>query len=165
MFALFLVLYNLSPVRMRREFFQTIENTLCALSLARFDGGLGGWSDKAVSKISALMARLQPQAVAFQGPTHAQPVRWVGNENGHAAAPNWIASNNSMANGHGSINGDVVAPAEVDTPVATGQSIWWWAPSQTIKSLRELQIEYDNSVGHNANLLLGVTKIRKCWPN
>ena len=38
-----------------------------------------------------------------------------------------------------------------------GQSIWWWSPGQTFKSLRELQIEYDNSVGHNANLLLGVT--------
>ena len=34
----------------------------------------------------------------------------------------------------------------------------WWAPDQTFKSLRELQIEYDNTVGHNANLLLGVTR-------
>lgn len=62
-----------------------------------------------------------------------------------------------MANGGGAPNGSVVAPAEVDTPFATGQSIWWWAPQQTFKSLRELQVEYDNSVGHNANLLLGVT--------
>jgi hypothetical protein len=52
-----------------------------------------------------------------------------------------------MANGPGHPNGSVVAPAEVDTPFATGQSIWWWSPHQTFKSLRELQIEYDNSVG------------------
>ena len=51
----------------------------------------------------------------------------------------------------------ITAPAEVDTPFATGQSIWWWSPGQTFKTLRELQIEHDNSVGHNANLLLGVT--------
>ena len=62
-----------------------------------------------------------------------------------------------MSNGPGHLNGITVAPAEVDTPFATGQSIWWWAANQTFKSLRELQIEYDNSVGHNANLLLGIT--------
>ena len=44
-----------------------------------------------------------------------------------------------------------------DVLAKQGQSIWWWSPAQTFKSLRELQIEYDNSVGHNANLLLGVT--------
>ena len=124
-----------------------------------FDGGLVGWSANATARVSALMASLQPHAVAFQGPstTLGQAVRWIGNENGHAAAPNWISSQDSMANGPGHPNGSVVAPAEVDTPFATGQSIWWWAPDQTFKSLRELQIEYDNSVGHNANLLLGVT--------
>jgi alpha-L-fucosidase len=123
----------------------------------RFDGGLGGWPKSAAIKISEMMQRLQPNAVAFQGPTVTNAVRWIGNENGHAAAPNFIASDNSMANGPGHINGSVVSPAEVDTPFATGQSIWWWAPHQTFKSLRELQIEYDNSIGHNANLLLGLT--------
>ena len=101
-----------------------------------------GWSDSAVNKVSQLMHKLQPNAVAFQGPTHTNAVRWIGNENGHAAAPNWIASRSSMANGRGDLNGTVVSPAEVDTPFATGQSIWWWAPGQTFKSLRELQIEY-----------------------
>jgi alpha-L-fucosidase len=64
-----------------------------------FDGGLVGWSASAVAKVTALMAGLQPGAVAFQGPTLTQAVRWIGNENGHAAAPNWIASETSMANG------------------------------------------------------------------
>jgi len=31
------------------------------------------------------------------------------------------------------------------------------SPEQTFKSLQELKIEYDNSVGHSANLLLGLT--------
>ena len=106
---------------------------------------------------------LQPVRRVFHCVIHCvihcglQPVRWVGNENGHAAAPNFIASDSSMANGPGHLNGSVVAPAEVDTPFATGQSIWWWAPGQTFKSLQELKIEFDNSVGHSANLLLGLT--------
>ena len=47
-----------------------------------FDGGLVGWSAPAVGKISRLMAQLQPNAVAFQGPTKTQAIRWIGNENG-----------------------------------------------------------------------------------
>ena len=55
----------------------------------------------------------------MSGPTKLEAVRWVGNENGHAAEPNWIASDDAMANGPGHPNGSVVAPAEVDTPFAT----------------------------------------------
>ena len=40
-----------------------------------FDGGLVGWSAPAVAKVSALMAKLQPNAVAFQGPTTSNAVR------------------------------------------------------------------------------------------
>eukprot|EP01043_Picozoa_sp_COSAG02_P100038 COSAG02_NODE_36135_length_458_cov_1.144847_1_plen_62_part_00 len=53
------------------------------------------------------------------GPTKTEAVRWVANENGHAAEPNWIASHDAMANGNGHPDGSVVAPAEVDTPFAT----------------------------------------------
>ena len=41
-----------------------------------FDGGLVGWSAAAIAKVGALMAKLQPNAVAFQGPTLTQAVRW-----------------------------------------------------------------------------------------
>jgi hypothetical protein len=83
----------------------------------------------------------------------AQPICMYGFSRLFAVA----SKSRCYATGPGHLNGSVVAPAEVDTPFATGQSIWWWAPQQTFKSLRELQIEYDNSVGHNANLLLGIT--------
>ena len=72
---------------------------------ARFDGGLVGWDNASVAEVRALMAALQPEAMAFQGPTRTNPVRWIGNENGHAAAPNYIASEDSMADGPGHLNG------------------------------------------------------------
>eukprot|EP01043_Picozoa_sp_COSAG02_P002369 COSAG02_NODE_54_length_43941_cov_54.857990_45_plen_136_part_00 len=86
-----------------------------------FDGGLVGWSASAVAAVGALMQTLQPNAVAFQGPTKDEAVRWIGNENGHAAEPNWIASHNSMANGPGHANGSVVAP--VRTNVSTSAPV------------------------------------------
>jgi len=73
-----------------------------------FDGGMEGWSASATAKVSAMMAALQPNAMAFQGPTATAPIRWIGNENGHAAAPNFIASDSSMANGPGHLNGTLI---------------------------------------------------------
>eukprot|EP00658_Telonema_sp_P-2_P017176 TRINITY_DN16644_c0_g1_i5.p1 TRINITY_DN16644_c0_g1~~TRINITY_DN16644_c0_g1_i5.p1 ORF type:complete len:283 (-),score=61.68 TRINITY_DN16644_c0_g1_i5:801-1649(-) len=122
-----------------------------------FDGGLVGWSQQATDHVTHLMGSLQPNAVAFQGPTATNGVRWIGNENGHAAEESWLAANDSMDNGQGRFDGPEVVPPEADTPFATGESIWWWAPGQTFKSLDELKLEYDNSVGHGANLLLGLT--------
>jgi len=41
----------------------------------------------------------------------------IGNENGHAAAPNWIASEDSMANGPGHSNGTVVGKNTRNLPL------------------------------------------------
>lgn len=41
----------------------------------------------------------------------------IGNENGHAAAPNWIASEDSMANGPGHSNGTVIGKSTRNLPL------------------------------------------------
>jgi alpha-L-fucosidase len=53
--------------------------------------------DKSLApKITALLQRLQPHAVCFQGPTATQGLRWAGSESGHAALPNWSAAKSSV---------------------------------------------------------------------
>jgi hypothetical protein len=55
----------------------------------------------------------------------------------------------------GAFDGPVVAPTEADTTMAaTGE--WYWKPGQPIKSMLGLSALYDNTVGHDSNLLLGV---------
>jgi alpha-L-fucosidase len=75
-------------------------------------------------------------------------IRWVGNEDGNAPDENW----------------DVIdrvgylrwRPAECDTPLH--ESHWFWHPNDaaTLKSVSHLLKTYDNSVGHGAQLMLGI---------
>ena len=155
---------NNTPQLTPQQYFNLVEQAMDELwgsygSWAEiwFDGGLQGWDNTSQAKIAQMMANKQPQAVAFQGPTTTQAVRWIGNELGHAPEANYINAANSMDNGPGMFSGGIPAPAEADTPFASGIHTWWWAPGQTIKSVPELSTEYDNSVGHGANMLLGLT--------
>eukprot|EP00755_Sulcionema_specki_P028936 Sspe_Gene.91007::Locus_62490_Transcript_1_2_Confidence_0.667_Length_1554::g.91007::m.91007 len=121
-----------------------------------FDGGLQGWPKDAADGVRKLLSKLQPNAVAFQSPLTVNAVRWIGNEAGKAPLPNWINAAGALDYGHGSATGTVVAPAEADTPVSNGTSIWWWSPKVKVKTLAELAEEYDDTVGHSANMLIGL---------
>jgi alpha-L-fucosidase len=114
----------------------------------------GGTVDKALApKLTALLKRLQPKAVCFQGPTATQGLRWAGTESGHATLPNWSTAKSSVDFGSGEPDAPVWAPTEADVTLSTNGA-WYWSPGQPIKSLAYLASLYEASVGHNANLLL-----------
>jgi alpha-L-fucosidase len=92
-------------------------------------------------RIMNVADRYQPQAAVFNmgKPT----VRWVGNEDGLAADPNFYV-----------VDGQYLPP-ECDVPIRQN---WFWQSDdlQTLKSVEHLQAIYYRSVGYGANLLLNV---------
>ena len=85
----------------------------------------GGTPDLALTpRIASLLAKLQPAAVSFQGPTK-QAARWSGSESGDVPEPNWSTSTNSVTFGPGNPNAEQFVPSESDvTTSATGE--WYW---------------------------------------
>ena len=121
-------------------------------------------------RVFGIVRRLQPDAVIFSdaGPD----VRWCGNERGVAGDPNWsmvdpgiVSFPGQSGTGvetalqHGSEDGTVWRPAEVDVSIRPG---WFYHRAQddkvrTVDNLMEL---YFTSVGRNAKLLLNVPPTR-----
>jgi alpha-L-fucosidase len=63
--------------------------------------------------ITALLAQLQPQAIAFNGyGVSKNPARWIGTEMGVAPDPNWSTG---ATNDGGNPDSPVYCPAECDT--------------------------------------------------
>ncbi len=109
----------------------------------------------------AMIRKLQPNAVIFSdaGPD----CRWVGNEKGYAPDTCWATINpkgmypghaDRKVLGHGTPNGNVWRPAEVDVSLRRG---WFFHENQAPKTVTELLNIYYNSVGHGACLLLNLT--------
>jgi len=113
---------------------------------------------------------LQPNAIYFQGPAQAKNlIRWSGNERGIAPDPNWSTANAATnASGsieirdlHGDPEGKIWCPAEADVPIRKWASFaggWFWKAGQdsSLRSLDQLAEKHRQSVGRNANLLLGM---------
>ena len=121
----------------------------------------------------AMIRQLQPTANIFGdiGPD----VRWVGNEEGHAGTTCWATytpeapdPGKKPSNGYnkyweateGTRNGNYWMPAECDVPLRPG---WFYHPSQDeqAKSPYQLLDLYYQSVGHGADLDLGIAPNRK----
>jgi len=111
----------------------------------------GGESDPGVS---SLMQSTQPQAVYMQGQADDNNARIDGLESGFLSQPVWSRGTAGKNNG-GSPLGAHFVPVESDTPISE-KDAWFWKPGQRYRPLQELQSVYVNSVGANANLLLGV---------
>jgi len=75
-------------------------------------------------------------------------IRWVGNERGYALADNW-----NVIDRHGYLRW---RPVEADTPLRRRN--WFWHPNAEghLKSLEKLLDIYHHSVGHGAQLVLGL---------
>jgi alpha-L-fucosidase len=134
-----------------------------------FDGGVLS-SEKGGADVLALVQKLQPDAIAFQGPYgHPNLIRWVGNEEGVAPYPCW-ATADSTTNADGTVvvdglHGDPFAPywcpGESDFTLRWNRSFqggWFWTAGQDsmMFTTDELMTKYITSVGRNTNMLLGV---------
>lgn len=134
-----------------------------------FDGGVLS-KDQGGADVLSLVQKLQPNAVAFQGPYgHPNLVRWVGNEEGVAPYPCW-ATADSTTNADGTtvingLNGDPEAPywcpGESDFTLRWNRSFqggWFWGEGQDsmMFTVDELMTKYETSVGRNTNMLLGI---------
>ena len=134
-----------------------------------FDGGIlspaqGG------ADVRSLIKKLQPEAIAFQGPYgYENLIRWVGNEVGTAPDPCW-ATADSTTNSDGvkvvtGLNGRPDAPfwcpGESDFTLRRQSAFgggWMWHEGQDdmLYSIEELMDKYETSVGRNTNMLLGL---------
>ena len=134
-----------------------------------FDGGVLS-KDRGGADILPLVQKLQPDAVAFQGPFgHPNLVRWTGNEEGVAPYPCW-ATADSTTNADGTkavkgLNGNPDAPfwcpGEADFTLRLNSSFqggWFWKEGQDslIFSTEDLMHKYMTSVGRNTNMLVGL---------
>lgn len=134
-----------------------------------FDGGVLA-EERGGAKVAGLLTKLQPKAIAFQGPYgHPCLIRWVGNEVGAAPYPCW-ATCDSTTNADGTkvisdLNGDPQAafwcPGESDFTLrhnSTRQGGWMWAPGEDdrIFDVPVLMEKYVTSVGRNTNMILGI---------
>jgi len=124
-----------------------------------FDGGVYSFQDS----LYALLHKLQPHAIAFQGPSpFSNMIRWIGNEQANPPYPSWSTAVNSTSWGGGTTpeqGGVIWAPGESDTPIRN-HGLWFWTDTYYdygIKSVGELFQEYEQSVGRNTNMLLNLS--------
>jgi alpha-L-fucosidase len=133
-----------------------------------FDGGVLP-PDKGGIDMKALVEKYQPNAAAFQGPYgYKNNIRWVGNENGVAPYPCWSrADSTTSATGvveikglNGNPEGGFWCPGEADFPLRNHafQGGWFWKDGEDskIRSLDNLRSRYDETVGRNTNMILGI---------
>ncbi|HUN62182.1 MAG TPA: alpha-L-fucosidase [Candidatus Sulfotelmatobacter sp.] len=80
-------------------------------------------------------------------------LRWVGNEEGRVNYENW-----NVVDRAGYLRW---RPVEADTPLRNAH--WFWHPNdeKSLKSLAELVDTYDETVGHGAQLMLGIAPDRE----
>ena len=112
----------------------------------------------------------QPRSVFYHNRQRSD-VRWIGNESGHAGDPCWatmpwvdgqVSHNAPSWRPHlhnGVADGPYWSPGMVDVPFrgAGGVHNWFWGPGQddAVYSADTLMKMYEQSVGHNCNLVIG----------
>jgi alpha-L-fucosidase len=131
-----------------------------------FDGGVNGIEPEVLQLIHSH----QPQAILFQGPASVKNIiRWIGNEDGIAAYPQWSRTNaNTSSNGlvrieslNGDPEGKLWCPGESDFPIRKNNAWnggWLWRANQEnyLFTVKELTDKYYKSVGRNTNMLVGM---------
>ncbi|MCQ2149688.1 MAG: alpha-L-fucosidase, partial [Bacteroidales bacterium] len=123
-----------------------------------FDGGVLSM-DMGGADVLSLVKKLQPGAIAFQGPYgHPNLIRWVGNELGTAPYPCWAtadattnaAGDVEISGLYGNPDGIYWCPGEADCTLRhnnTRQGGWMWAPGEDdrLYSVNELMTKYETS--------------------
>jgi alpha-L-fucosidase len=135
-----------------------------------FDGGIKTGKMGIQSRVLELIRKKQPQAILFQGPLSAKNIiRWVGNEAGIAAYPQWSRTNATTSSDgvtridglHGDPNGKYWCPAESDFPIRNhsawnGGWLWKAGEDSKLRTVDKLVNKYYTSVGRNTNMLIGM---------
>lgn len=107
------------------------------------------------AKILETLRTYQPNTIVFAdtGLLPYADARWVGNEDGRVPFENW-----NVIDRHGYLRW---RPVEADTPLHAGH--WFWHPNDesTLKSVPELLTTWDETVGHGAQLMLGLAPDRR----
>jgi alpha-L-fucosidase len=106
-------------------------------------------------KIIETLRTYQPNTIVFAdtGLFEYGDARWVGTESGRVPYENW-----NVIDRHGYLRW---RPVEADTPLRDLH--WFWHPNdeKSLKSLNELLTTYDETVGHGAQLMLGLAPDRR----
>jgi alpha-L-fucosidase len=106
-------------------------------------------------KIIETLRTYQPNTLVFAdtGLFEYGDIRWVGTESGRVPYENW-----NVIDRHGYLRW---RPVEADTPLR--KLHWFWHPNDdaSVKSLDELLSIYDDTVGHGAQLMLGLAPDRR----
>jgi alpha-L-fucosidase len=106
-------------------------------------------------KIIETLRTYQPNTVVFAdtGLLEYGDARWVGTESGRVPYENW-----NVIDRHGYLRW---RPVEADTPLR--REHWFWHPNDeaSVKSVSELITMYDETVGHGAQLMLGLAPDRR----
>jgi alpha-L-fucosidase len=106
-------------------------------------------------KIVETLRTYQPNTIVFAdtGLFEYGDARWVGTESGAVPYENW-----NVIDRHGYLRW---RPVEADTPLR--KLHWFWHPNDeaSLKSLDDLLSIYDQTVGHGAQLMLGIAPDRR----
>jgi alpha-L-fucosidase len=119
------------------------------------DGAGSGGHVYNFPKIIETLRTYQPNTIVFAdtGLFEYGDARWVGTESGRVPYENW-----NVIDRHGYLRW---RPVEADTPLR--KLHWFWHPNDegSLKSLNELLTTYDETVGHGAQLMLGLAPDRR----
>lgn len=141
------------------------------LAIIWFDGGAHG-PKQGGPDVQGIVERNQPNAIFYHNLERAD-IRWGGSESGTVPypcwgtypAPSWFANRGDSIGfrpiKYGDPDGDYFMPAMSDAPLRgyDGRHEWFWEPGDEdhIFPLENLMHMYENSVGHNSTLILGIT--------
>lgn len=118
-----------------------------------FDGGIKA---DFLDRVNVVLKELQPNVCSFNGSYN--PIRWVGNEEGHIGLPHWYGkANNEYWRYNGwpqDPRGPNFAFVECDTPAMGGNA--WFAPGIG-RSVDDLIDMYYRTVGRGAQFVLNVS--------
>ena len=119
------------------------------------DGAGSGGHVYNFAKIIETLRTYQPNTIVFAdtGLFEYGDARWVGTESGRVPYEDW-----NVIDRHGYLRW---RPVEADTPLRNEH--WFWHPNDeaSLKSLDELLTTYDQTVGHGAQLMLGLAPDRR----
>lgn len=139
-----------------------------------FDGGADD-PTKYGADVLPIVQKYQPNCLFYHN-TQLADFRWGGSESGTVPYPCWstfafpfshadkkeiVFANNFELLKHGDKEGKYWMPAMSDAPLRgyNGGHDWFWNPNEDnhIYPLNQLMKMYNNSVGHNSTLILGIT--------